>query len=85
MIIGSRRRYVGLPHPGLRGLLVEIVAVHRRSGECEDYAILASDEEIGEILPTDWVEVAPIIRENGTERRSWVTSDAAPSELRAAD
>ena len=44
--------------------------------------ILQDDAEIGELRPDDVVEFAPFIREaNGTERPSWVTSDASPKEL----
>ncbi len=80
MIIGSRRRYVGLPHRGLRGLLVEIVAVYR-GVDPDTWQVLTEDFEIGDLLPGDLVEVAPIIKEDGKERRSFVTSDARPSEL----
>ncbi|MCB9833799.1 MAG: hypothetical protein H6807_15160 [Planctomycetes bacterium] len=81
MIIGSRRRYVGLPHPGLRGLLVEIVAVHR-GADPDTREILTDDDEIGDLQRGDLVEVAPIIVDGGKERRSFVTSDARPDELK---
>ena len=83
MIIGSRRRYVGLWHPGLRGLLVQIVAVHRGS-DPDSKEILTDDEDIGELRPDDLVEVAPVIVENGKERVSWVTSDCRPEQLHPA-
>lgn len=80
-IIGARYRYLGDWHPGIRGQEVVIVQV-LRGGDPDDYQILRSDEEIGDLLPTDIVEFAPLI---GGSRRSWVTSDARASHLERID
>ena len=82
-IIGSVWRYAaGGYHTGLIGYRAVIVAVHR--GTPDDKFILTDDESIGAVQPDDIVEFAPIIEErDGTERRSWITSDAKPHELEA--
>lgn len=80
MIIGSRWRYEGESHRGLRGHRVQIVAVSR--GEIPDERrVLTTDDEIGEIMPSDLIEIAPIIVEKGGDRISFVTSDARVEEL----
>lgn len=79
-IIGSIRRYVGAHHRGITGHRVVIVAVHR--GGPDEGEILREDPAIGRLRPDDIVELAPLIREaDGTERPSFVTSDARPDEL----
>ncbi len=79
-IIGTRWIYTGTAHRWATGQEVLVVAVIR--GGDDDGQVLRNDAEIGELRPDDVVEFAPIIRErDGTERPSWVTSDAAPEEL----
>ena len=82
-IIGSVWRYAaGGHHTGLIGYRAVIVAVHR--GTTDDKFILTNDESIGRVLPEDIIEFAPIVCErDGTERRSWITSDAKPDEMDA--
>ena len=80
MIIGSLRTYVGDVHPGLRGEVVQIVAI-LRGASADDHDILTTDELIGEIRPDDIVEVAPIILGEEGSRPSFPTSDARPDHL----
>jgi len=83
-IIGSTRRYTGAYHRGITGHRVVVVAVHR--GGPDEGEILRDDPTIGRLRPDDVVEFAPLIREaDGTERPSFVTSDARPDELEAVD
>jgi hypothetical protein len=83
-IIGTVRRYAGTFHRGITGRRVVIVAVHR--GGPDDGEILRDDRAIGRLRPDDAVEFAPLIREaDGSERPSFVTSDARPDELGAVD
>ena len=80
MIIGSRWRYEGPWHVALKGTIVEIRAVHRGC-DPDSVRILVSDDEIGELSPSDILEIAPLIIEAMGERLSFVTSDALPSHL----
>ena len=78
-IIGTRMKYVGTAHRWAMGQEVLVIAVHRGG---DDGQVLQDDAEIGELRSDDVVEWAPFIREaDGTERPSWVTSDAKPDEL----
>lgn len=78
-IIGSVRVYQGRTHSWASGKPVLIRAVHRGG---DDGKVLEDDEQIGELRPDDIVEFAPLVREpDGSERPSWVTSDARPEEL----
>ena len=81
-IIGSIWRYSRGYHTGLIGYRAVIVAIHR--GTTDDKFILTDDASIGTIRPDDIIEFAPIVAERGgTERRSWITSDAKPDDLEA--
>ena len=73
MKIGTIKRYAHGPHGWLIGLGVRIVAIHR------DGQILTNDDEIGQVLPTDVIEVRPWISEE--DRWSFVTSDATLDQL----
>ncbi|MCC6311580.1 MAG: hypothetical protein IT345_11805 [Trueperaceae bacterium] len=83
-IIGTIRRYTGAFHRGLAGCRVVIVAVHRGGPDAGE--ILRDDGAIGRLRPDDVVEFAPLVRAaDGSERRSFVTSDARPAELEVVD
>ncbi|MBI1853413.1 MAG: hypothetical protein HYR85_23990 [Planctomycetes bacterium] len=73
--IGSVRRYVGTAHDGLCGVRVEIIAIHRGPTP-DEREIPVDDGVIGRVEASDVVEFAPLVRENGTDRTSLVSSDA---------
>ena len=75
MLIGKRLFYKEGWHESLKSQKVQIVSVHR--GE----QILEDDTLIGELKEGDWLEVAPIITEDGQERLSFATHDALASHL----
>ena len=79
MLIGKRLIYKEGWHESLKGYEIQIVSVHR--GE----EILEDDKLIGELKEGDWLEVAPIIKENGQERLSFATHDALASHLNWQD
>ena len=80
MIIGSRWRYVGPWHAWLFGRVVVIRAVHR-GPDCDHLEILERDRDIKELLPTDTIEIAPLIEDAQGQRISFVTSDALLAHL----
>jgi hypothetical protein len=83
-IIGAIRRYTGSYHAGITGHRVVIVAVHR-GADPDERTILRDDASIGSLRADDVVEFAPLIRAgDGSERRSFVTSDGSPDELARA-
>ena len=47
--------------------------------------VLRDDESIGTLWANDRIEFAPLIKDAGHERVSWVTSDAKPDELRPVE
>ncbi len=75
MIIQKRLLYGKGWHLSLEGYRVEIVAVHR--GE----EILKDDATVGELQDGDWLEITPVVKDDGKERLSFVTYDALPSHL----
>lgn len=74
-IIRSVRRYTGADHPWLRGERAVVVAVRRGD------ALLLNDEAIATLCPTDRVDFAPLLDEDGVTRASWLCSDAGTHEL----
>lgn len=74
-IIDTECTYVGTAHTWAKGMRIKILSVLR------DGEILYSDREVNRLRPTDQIEFAPEIIENGMRRFSWASSDATLADL----